>query len=69
ESFRTYLNRQKDITPDRKESFKNLIKFTKKLTKIMPGDKSEIKRLKDEIAATGNVASLNWIQEKIEELV
>jgi hypothetical protein len=68
ESFRTYLNRQKDITPDRKESFKNLIKFTKKLTKIMPGDKVEVKRLKAEIATTGNVASLNWIQEKIDEM-
>ncbi|HRD82967.1 MAG TPA: hypothetical protein PLL53_19580 [Saprospiraceae bacterium] len=69
ESFRTYLNRQKELSSDRKALYKNLIKFTKKLTKIMPGDKAEVKRLKEEIAATGNVASLNWIQEKIEELV
>jgi hypothetical protein len=34
----------------------------------MPGDKAEIQRLKEEIAATGNVASLNWIQEKIDEM-
>lgn len=68
ESFRTYLNRQKELSFNRKMAYKNLIKFTKKLTKIMPGDKAEVKRLKEEIAATGNVASLNWIQEKIEEL-
>ena len=68
ESFRTYLNRQKELSIDRKMAYKNLIKFTKKLTKIMPGDKAEIQRLKEEIAATGNVASLNWIQEKIDEM-
>ena len=68
ESFRTYLNRQKELSSDRKTLYKNLIKFTKKLTKIMPGDKAEIQRLKEEIAATGNVASLNWIQEKIDEM-
>ena len=68
ESFRTYLNRQKELPTDRKVSFKNLIQFTKKLTKIMPGDQKALEKLKEEIAATGNVASLNWLQEKIEEL-
>ncbi len=68
DSFRTYINRQNNIPKDRKENYKNLIKFTKKLTKIMPGDKEAVQKLKEEIAATGNVASLPWLQEKIEEL-
>ncbi len=68
DSFRTYINRQNNIPKDRKENYKNLIKFTKKLTKIMPGDSNAIQKLKEEISATGNVASLNWLQEKIEEL-
>ncbi len=69
DSFRTYINRQNNIPKDRKENYKNLIKFTKKLTKIMPGDKEAVQKLKEEIAATGNVASLPWLQEKIEELI
>ena len=68
DSFRTYLNRQNNIPKDRKELYKNLIKFTKKLTRIMPGDEAAIQRLKEEIAETRNVASLKWLQEKIEEL-
>lgn len=68
DSFRTYINRQNNIPKDRKENYKNLIKFTKKLTRIMPGDEAAIQRLKEEIAETRNVASLKWLQEKIEEL-
>lgn len=68
ESFRTYLNRQKELPTDKKDLYKNLIKFTKKLTRIMPGDDKALQKLKEEIATTGNVASLNWLQEKIEEL-
>ncbi len=68
ESFRTYLNRQKELPQYRKEQYKNLIKFTKKLTRIMPGDKAALQKLKDEINATGNVASLSWLMEKVEEL-
>ncbi|MBX2930021.1 MAG: hypothetical protein KF852_19465 [Saprospiraceae bacterium] len=68
DSLRTYINRQNNIPKDRKENYKNLIKFTKKLTRIMPGDDKALQKLKEEIATTGNVASLNWLQEKIEEL-
>jgi hypothetical protein len=68
DSFRTYINRQNNIPKERRELYKNLIKFTKKLTRIMPGDKAAIQKLKDEIAAVdNNVASLKWLQEKIEE--
>jgi len=68
DSFRTYINRQNNIPKDRKENYKNLIKFTKKLTRIMPGDEAAIKRLEAEIHETRNVASLKWLQEKIEAL-
>lgn len=68
DSFRTYINRQNNIPKDRKENYKNLIKFTKKLTRIMPGDLAAIQKLETEIADTRNVASLKWLQEKIEEL-
>ena len=68
ESFRVYLNRNKKISVARKKLFLNLIKFTKKLTKIIPGDKQSIKKLKAEINETKNIASLKWLKEKIAEL-
>ena len=68
ESFRVYLNRNKKIPQDRKRRYLNLIKFTKKLTKIIPGDKKAIEKLKAEIAATQGIINLNWLKEKIAEL-
>lgn len=68
ESFRTYLNRNKDI-PDRvKEAYKNLIGLTKKLTRLRHGDTKSLDRLKVEIESTANVANRKWLLEKVEEL-
>lgn len=68
ESFRTYLNRHKDIPTLRRQNYLNLIKFTKRLTNIIPGDKKSIQKLKQELEATKNVASHAWLMEKIAEL-
>ncbi|MEM6317653.1 MAG: hypothetical protein AAF960_08280, partial [Bacteroidota bacterium] len=68
ESFRVYLNRKKEITQDHKKFYTNFIKFTKKLTKVIPGDKRVIDKLKSEIGETKGIANLKWLKEKIAEL-
>lgn len=68
ESFRAYLNRHKDIPVNRRRNYGNLIKFTKKLTRTIPGDEKAIKKLKEEIKNTKNIASVNWLKEKIGEM-
>ena len=68
ESFRAYLNRNKNLPESRKNLYKNLIKFTKKLTKITPGDKNSLKKLRQEIEQTKDIASAGWLKEKISEL-
>jgi len=68
ESFRVYLNRKKEIPQERKKRYLNLIKFTKKLTKLMPGDKKAIEKLNTEIAETQGIINLKWLKEKIAEL-
>ena len=68
ESFRTFLSRKKNIPLDRKKSFIDLIRFVKKLTKILPGDQKSISKLKDEVDATKGIASEKWLREKIAEL-
>lgn len=70
DSFKTYLNRHKEITKDRRTSYMNLMKYIRKLRKIMPGDKTEIQNTKKEIEEDRKVgiASEKWILEKLAEL-
>jgi len=68
ESFRTYLNRHKEIPERRRKNFLNLIKYTKRLAKIMPGDKKLLKKLSEDMDASQNTANEGWLREKITEL-
>ena len=69
ESFRAYLNRHKhDIPQNRRQNYINLIRFTKKLLRILPGDNKSIDKLKTEISATKNITGASWLKEKIAEL-
>jgi hypothetical protein len=67
ESMRVYLNRNSEIPEDRKINFKNLIKYTKKLVSLPPGNRKAVEELKQEVEATGTIASRNWLLEKIAE--
>lgn len=68
ESFRVYLNRNKEIPSARKINYKNLIKFTKKLISIPPSDNKMLSVLKQEVVSTKNIPSRDWLLEKIAEL-
>ena len=68
ESFRVYLNRNNEIPIARKTNYKNLIKFTKKLISIPPSDNKKLNQLKQEVELTKNIASRDWLLEKIVEL-
>jgi len=68
DSFNAYLNRNRKIPEDRKKYYKNLIRYTKKMTKMTPGDTKALERLKNEISATPNIVNINWLREKIAEL-
>ena len=69
ESFRTYLNRHKDIARKRRQSYLALIKFTKKLSRIIPGDKKEVQKVQKEMDEhPTEIASEKWLREKLTEL-
>ena len=68
ESFKVYINRHKNIAQERKELYLNQIKFVKKLSELPPRDRKALQKLKEELEATKNVASLNWLKEKVAEL-
>ncbi len=68
ESFRAFLNRHKEIPSHSRKNYLNLIRFTKKLTKTIPGDKKAIEKLYKEITETKSLANKSWLLEKLAEL-
>lgn len=68
DAFLAYLNRHKELQDTHRASFRNLVSLTRKLTRIIPGDKTAVEKIKKEVENTRPVASLNWIKEKIREL-
>ncbi|NET32459.1 MAG: hypothetical protein F6K19_10680 [Cyanothece sp. SIO1E1] len=68
DSFNAYLNRNRRIPDDRKKYYKNLIKYTKKITKLPPGNKAAVEKLKKEVSETPNIVNINWLKQKIAEL-
>ena len=69
DTFRVYLNRNKNITQKRKKSYLNLIKYVRKLARLIPGDKKAVQQLKLEIEQASEVNSKKWLKEKIKELL
>ena len=68
ETFKTYLNRHKDINTKMRVNYLNYILFVRRLTKIMPGDSKAVEFLRKEISDAKGVASERWLLEKLTEL-
>lgn len=69
ESFRVYLQRNSKIASNRKQNYINFIKFIKKLTKLLPGDKKNITAFLEELSKTSGVVSSDWLRRKAEDLL
>jgi hypothetical protein len=69
ESFRAYLFRNKKLLSNATfDNYINFIKFVKKLIFFIPGNKKELTLIKQDFENTKNIASANWLREKIAEL-
>jgi hypothetical protein len=70
ESFKTFLNRHKEISDIQRTLYTNLMKYIKKLLKLIPGDQKEITKIKQEMEDDKKVgiASMKWVYEKLAEL-
>lgn len=69
DSFRIFLRRKKGLSEKHRQNFSNLIRFTRKASKIIPGDLKKAEALLLELNSTDQIADLNWIQSKISELI
>lgn len=69
ESFRVFLNRHKNIPQQRRLSYLNLLKYTRRLMRLSPGDKTAVKKLRDEIQREkATIVSHEWLLEKVGEM-
>ncbi|MCC7505144.1 MAG: hypothetical protein IT259_07580 [Saprospiraceae bacterium] len=69
ESFRVFLNRHKNIPAQRRKSYLNLIKYVRRLTRLLPNDQAGITRLREEIIREkASTVNHEWLLEKLAEL-
>ncbi len=69
ESFRTYLGRQDKIPTQRKQNYLALVKFIRKLSRVIPGEQKSIKKIRAEFESSeGMISKDEWLKEKIEAL-
>jgi hypothetical protein len=68
DSFRIYLRRDQKISRDVKQQYMNVLRFVKKLSKVMPRDREALQKIRLQVEKCNALAAKNWILEKIEEL-
>jgi len=68
ESFRIYLQRNRKISKEVRQQYLNVLRFVKKLSRIMPGDKKAVRKIREQIEACEELADRKWIQEKVREV-
>lgn len=68
DTFRVYLNRNKELPATRRKHYLNTISIVRKLSRIPAGDTKQIEKLAAEVESTQGVVSKNWILEKLSAL-
>ncbi len=69
ESFRVFLNRHKNIPHQRRLGYLNLLKYTRRLMRLTPGDKVSLAKLRDEISQEkATIVNHEWLLEKLGEM-
>lgn len=68
DSFTAFLRRNASKLPKKRhENYKNLIKYTRKLSKLSRRDHAKLEALRDEVESKSNLGDKRWLLEKIEE--
>jgi hypothetical protein len=69
-SFRVFLTRNKSLTAARKRGYLNLIKYTRRLMRLQPGETAKIVSLREEVEREKqHVVNHEWLLEKLGTLI
>ncbi len=68
ETYRTFINRQKDLPDGIKNGYLNFLSFVRRLTRLKNNDTAAIHKLKEEITnAKATAVNQEWLMEKVGE--
>ncbi len=67
DSFQILLRRDREVSKQQRSNYLNLVRFVKKLNRLLPDDAAKIVLLKEKIGATKQVADKGWLLEKLGE--
>lgn len=65
DSFRQFLNRTRQISRQRQTTYRNLLRFLRRVNRIAPGNRRQLSELVAKIEQTPYVAERNWLLEII----
>ncbi len=69
DSFKVYLNRHKDLSTQKRKLYLNFLKYTRRLMRLVPGDKKVIEKFKDDLQKEkSTTVNFDWLNEKIAEI-
>ena len=68
DSFRVYLRRNKLISREVRQQYMNVLRFVKKLSTVLPGDKELLIKTKQQIVSCKALASKQWLLDKVAAL-
>lgn len=68
DTFRIYVQRQKQMSTYHKQAYLKLIKFTKRLANLPPRDKARYAKLEKKLQDTPGVPDKGWLMKKLGEL-
>lgn len=66
DSMRTYIHRKK-VMGYHKTVFKNLLRYTRKILKVRPNDRTAVMKLKQEIAVAEPLMERKWLLEQLDK--
>ncbi|TXB62035.1 hypothetical protein [Phaeodactylibacter luteus] len=65
DSFRIYLRRNRQISKEVRQQYLNVIRFTRRLSNLSPGDEKALLKIQKEVEACEALAGRQWLMEKI----
>lgn len=62
-----YLNRHKELPAKKDQEYRNLVLFTRRLTRLLPNDAGGLEKLRQDVQNEQFIASKGWLLQKIAE--
>ncbi len=66
ESFGVYVRRNRTISADVQQQYLNVLRFTRRLSNLPPGDRAALQKLKTQLIDCKAVAAKDWLLSKME---